>query len=187
MNFPSAPPQSAMNLLVRIDADHVAHRAERNLMTHLQATYDLLVSWDSPEEVALAGLFHSVYGTDAFEHACLLPAERALVRAVIGEEAERLAYLFCALERDEFLADIGSSRLVSRFEDGLIDVSAGETRAMCEILLANEIDLAIAKKGSDRPDKIEKKVGPIYALIKDYVSPAATACYRLATAKKDPL
>jgi SsrA-binding protein len=29
---------------------------------------------------------------------------------------------------------------------------------MCEILFANELDLAIAKKGADRPDKIEKKL-----------------------------
>jgi len=186
MNFTSAPPQAAIDLLVRIDAEHVPHRAERNLMTHLEATYELLASWEAPEPIALAGLFHSVYGTDAFEHACLLLEERAQVRAVIGKEAERLAYLFCALDRDEFFADVGSSRLVSRFGDGVIDVSDGETRAICEILLANEIDLAIAKKGADRPDKIEKKVGAVYALIKDYVSPAAAACYRLATATKDP-
>ena len=48
-----APPQAAIDLLVRIDAELVAHRAERNLMTHLEATYELLVSWDAPEPVAL--------------------------------------------------------------------------------------------------------------------------------------
>ncbi len=184
MNIQSAPPQAAIDLLGQLDARNIAHRANRDLMTHLEATYDLLVSWDAPEAVALAGLFHSVYGTHAFEHACLLPEERAEVRAVIGEGAERLAYLFGALERDEFLADVGSSRLVSRFDDAPVEVSADETRAMCEILLANEIDLAIAKKGADRPDKIKKKVGPIYALIEDFVSPAAKACYLVVTAEK---
>jgi len=184
MNVRPAPPQAALTLLVRLDAERVAHRAERDLMTHLRATYELLVSWEAPEPVALAGLFHSIYGTDAFEHACLLPGERTEVRMVIGEDAERLAYLFCALERDEFLADVGSNRLVSRFGDGLVEVSAFETRAMCEILLANEIDLAIAKKGLGRPDKIMKKVGPIYALIENYVSDAAKACYLAVTAQK---
>ena len=184
MNIQSATPPAAMNLLARLDARRIAHRANRDLITHLEATHDLLVSWKAPEAVALAGLFHSVYGTDAFEQACLLPGERAEVRSVIGKDAERLAYLFGALERDEFLAEVGSNGLVSRFGDEPVEVSACETRAMCEILLANEIDLAIAKKGTNRPDKIKKKIGPIYALIEDYVSPAAKACYLKVTAQK---
>ncbi|MGI9412178.1 MAG: DUF6817 domain-containing protein [Hyphomicrobiales bacterium] len=186
MTRSSAPPQAAVDFLLRLDAGHVAHRAERSLLTHLTATYDLLVSWDATEPVALAGLCHSVYGTDGFEHACLAPDQRDPVRVAIGVEAERLAYLFCAMERDAFFGTLGSNRLESRFGDGEITVSDAETRAMCEILLANEIDLAIAKKGAGRPDKIEKKVGPFYALVGDYVSPAARACYLAVTAEKVP-
>jgi hypothetical protein len=45
-----------------------------------------------------AGLFHSVYGTEYFEPA--RTPKRDAVMAIIGAEAERIAWLWCAIKRD---------------------------------------------------------------------------------------
>jgi hypothetical protein len=175
-----SPPAAIIAFLQELGADKVEHRANRDLLEHLVATYDLLRAWRHDEPVAIAGLMHSVYGTAAFETACLPPSERARVRNVIGSQAERLAFLFSAMDRDQFLNTLGDNKVVSRFDGEQIKITDEETRIMCEILFANELDLAIAKKGADRPDKIEKKLGPTYTQIADYISPEAKQAYLAA-------
>ena len=41
-------------------------------------------------------MFHSIYGTEKFQGFTLPLERRAEVRALIGDRAERLAYLNCA-------------------------------------------------------------------------------------------
>lgn len=170
----------AVMFLKSLGAGKVSHAAERSLLAHLTAVFDVLHTWGHPHHIALAGLMHSIYGTDAFTHACLPPDKRDDVRAVIGDDAERLAYLFSALEREPFLAGLDQNSIASRFGDGPLAVTRDEMRLLCEILFANEYDLAIAKKGLDRPDKIEKKLAPVYTILSDYLSPAAHSAYRKA-------
>ena len=179
-----APPKAAVSFLKELGADTIAHRAGRTLLEHLLATYRLLARWHHEQPVAVAGLMHSVYGTAAFETACLAPSQREPVRAIVGEQAERLAYLFSAMERDQFLDTLGSNLIVSRFGDDTIVVSDADTRNLCEILFANELDLAIAKKGANRPDKIEKKLGPVFNKLAEYLSTPARNAYRDATGQQ---
>jgi hypothetical protein len=175
-----SPPEAIISFLKELGADKIPHLANRFLLKHLIETYSILAGWRHDSSVELAGLMHSVYGTIAFQRACLKPSERQRVRAVIGERAERLVYLFGAMDRDLFLDNLGSNRIVSRFGDGEIELSDEETRNMCEILFANDLDLAIAKKGADRPDKIEKKLGPLYRQTVKFLTPAAQKSYREA-------
>jgi hypothetical protein len=77
----------------------IAHSSRGDLLTHLRNTHDLLESWGNPPSVCRAGLFHSIYGTWHVSHRAMPFSERARVRALIGEEAERLAYIFCVAER----------------------------------------------------------------------------------------
>jgi hypothetical protein len=78
--------------------ESVAHTG-RSYLAHLVGVYRLMAGRGCPEELCRAGLFHSVYGTERFQE-FQLPLEcRAEVRALIGERAERLAYLNCAMDR----------------------------------------------------------------------------------------
>ncbi len=175
-----SPPPGALAFLNSLGAGEVRHKANRALLEHLLVTYSLLVSWRHDEPVALAGLLHSIYGTVAFDEPCVAPTDREKVRAVIGEEAERLAYLFSAMDRERFLETLGSDVVADRFRGEDINITGDETRHMCEILFANEFDLAIAKKGAGRPDRIEKKLAPVYARLEPYLSPGARAAYGAA-------
>jgi hypothetical protein len=153
------PPAPAIAFLEQIGANERRHVADRTLYDHLISTYGLLAGWQAPEEITLAGLFHSVYGTQAFDHPSLPPDQqsRQRVRQIIGETAERLSYLFCAMDRQAFFNDPKTSILIDRFDGSALALLPEDSMALCEILFANEIDLAIAKKGGD-PAKILAKM-----------------------------
>uniref|UniRef100_A0A7S3P5P6 DUF6817 domain-containing protein n=1 Tax=Amphora coffeiformis TaxID=265554 RepID=A0A7S3P5P6_9STRA len=53
-------------------------------------------SWDS---LSRAGLFHSIYGTEGFQGFALPLSERPVIQALIGKEAEYMAFLFCMVDR----------------------------------------------------------------------------------------
>jgi hypothetical protein len=76
--------------------------------------------------------------------------------------------MFCALERDMFLAN-PAGRLANRFDGTALAFRVGDLAAICEIFMANEIDLAIAKKGHD-PNRVIAKVQPIMELLLPHLS-----------------
>jgi hypothetical protein len=69
---------------------------------HLLAVHRLLEECGFPPEVCRAGMFHSIYGTEEFQRFQLSLERRSELRELIGERAERLAYLNCAMDRASF-------------------------------------------------------------------------------------
>ncbi len=101
------------------------------LIEHLLAVHDKLKAWGSREALCQAGLYHSVYGTDNFRQQTVSMSERPAVSAVIGEEAERLAYGFCMLNTRAFLAEIEAD----------LEVSGGQLRDSDRFDAASKLDL----------------------------------------------
>src|SRR5256885_1877256 len=91
--------------LVALGVDQVAHSKTR-FLSHLIGVYRDLKAWGCPEYLTLAGLFHSIYGTEAFQGFALPVEKRAEIRELIGERAERLAYVNCALTRESLDASL---------------------------------------------------------------------------------
>ena len=85
--------------LTSLEADKTRHSG-RTLFEHLKGVHDLLRDWDNPEEVCLAGLYHSIYGTDTFHHKSL--ADRGRLKDMIGEHAEFLVHCFSTKDRPLF-------------------------------------------------------------------------------------
>jgi hypothetical protein len=85
-------------LLRTLDFGEIEHDSHVPFLSHLIGTRRLLVTWGSRPALCDAGLFHSVYGTEYFEPT--RTPERDAVMAIIGAEAERIAWLWCAIERD---------------------------------------------------------------------------------------
>lgn len=116
------------------------------LERHLLATERLLRRFGSRDAVCLAGLFHAVYGTAGIEGRLVDPLARSAVSDVIGPEAEAIAYLYGACDRDRFHQRIGNDALQHRFVDRFArceyPIDARSLRDFCELTLANEIELA---------------------------------------------
>ncbi|MBI1314976.1 hypothetical protein GC176_27095 [bacterium] len=90
-----------------VGATDVAHTS-KTYLAHAIGVYNDLKQWGSSEELARAGMFHSIYGTERFQKFKLDLERRCDVRALIGERAEWLAWLNCAMTRDEYDACIES-------------------------------------------------------------------------------
>jgi hypothetical protein len=86
------------DFLVEIGIDEIPH-THKSYLAHLIAVYRSLEAQGFPEDVCRAGMFHSIYGTEKFQGFTLPLERRDEVRALIGDRAERLAYLNCTMDR----------------------------------------------------------------------------------------
>ena len=93
---PAAGTVTAADFLMQVGATRMPHSG-RSLYEHLAGVSAILHQWGQPEHVDLAGMFHSVYSTSKYKNAVMPMSDRSRLRAVIGEDAERLVYLFAAL------------------------------------------------------------------------------------------
>src|SRR3954447_89374 len=89
------------DFLVGMGVEEVPH-THKSYLAHLIAVFRSLESQGCPQDVCRAGMFHSIYGTERFQGFTLPLERRGEVRALIGDRAERLAYLNCAMERASF-------------------------------------------------------------------------------------
>jgi hypothetical protein len=95
-----------LSILEEAGAGWMPH-SRRSLLEHLLGVRALLEGWRARPALLDAGLFHAVYGTEFFEREPLGPQERDRVRAAIGDEAERLAHLWGALQRRTLADNVG--------------------------------------------------------------------------------
>jgi hypothetical protein len=99
MADPLYKPMTAFLLEIGInDQPH----STKTYIGHLIAVHRLLEQQGCGLDACRAGLFHSVYGTELFQGYKLPLERRGEVRELIGERAERLAYLNCAMDRASF-------------------------------------------------------------------------------------
>ena len=123
-------------------ADEI-HHSDRALLDHLVATAGLLEHWGARAAVCDAGLYHSVYGTEFFRSATVDQARRTSVQQRIGAEAERLAWLFCAMQRDRFEREAAAGTPGAlHFHAGgePTAVTAGEVADLANIVAANAVE-----------------------------------------------
>jgi hypothetical protein len=85
---------------------HLVGHGGQSLEQHLFNTLHILSAWQQPLRVRYAGLVHSVYSTDVFTHQTFAITERDHVRRLVGEAAERLACLFCLVDRRELVSAV---------------------------------------------------------------------------------
>jgi hypothetical protein len=118
--------------------DRVAH-TEKTYLAHLVGLYRDLEALGCPEDVCRAGMFHSIYGTELFQGFKLPLERRGEIRALIGERAERLAYLNCAMDRTSFDRAVAQEGRPCRFRDRLtgeeVELAEADFTDLCRIHL----------------------------------------------------
>lgn len=91
-------PNNLKNYLIAHGAAGTQHSGY-TLWDHLAGVHRILEACDSEKEVCHAGLFHSVYGTQAFKTVTVDRRRRVEIQSLIGKRAEDLVWAFCALPR----------------------------------------------------------------------------------------
>jgi hypothetical protein len=114
-----------------------------SLLDHLVGTREFLRVWGADPEVANAGLFHSVYGTESFADAIKGLDEREAVRRVLGARSEELVYIFSVMTRDSFDAALVNGppyRVEDRTSDRWIDLHEQQFVNLCNLSAANWLE-----------------------------------------------
>jgi hypothetical protein len=124
--------------LVGLGVEEVPH-THKSFLAHLIGVYCYVQARGGSEELCAAGLFHSIYGTELFQGFKLPLERRPEVRELIGERAERLAYLNCAMDRASFDRAAEQTRGPYRFRNRLtgaeVELAADDFDDLCRIHL----------------------------------------------------
>lgn len=155
------------------------------LESHLLGTYGLLMDWGCPGYVCDAGLYHAVYGTQPLKrlgipHKEYSPSDRPGIRGIIGNESERLVYLYGACDRDFLYPQIGSPKAVyrDRFTGKTLELPSQTLKDILEITLANELEICRSGplfKETNRNGYVE-----LFDRFRGLVSAQAYDCYHAA-------
>ena len=169
------PHDGARERLRALGAAAFAH-VNGSLERHLHGTERLLRRFGNREAVCLAGLYHAVYGTAGITGRLVDADARDAIVAIIGAEAEDLAYLYGACDRERFHPRIGSplQRLfIDRFSGAQYRLSEPQFAGFCEITLANEVELAL--DNADFRKRHADELMHLFERMRNVVSAAAYA------------
>ena len=161
--------QNIMDLLHDLNTDESEH-TDGTLLDHLRGTHDYLEQWGNDPEVSLGGLFHSIYGTQSYKMQSASLDDRRRIQDVIGERAERLAFLFCVTRRGQFFEELGKSdaRLHNRIHGTDEPVTKDELRDLIEMEIANYIEfMARTAFTNEELDDFSERVDSARNLITD--------------------
>lgn len=126
------------DFLVDMGVAEIPH-THKSYLAHLIAVYRYLESQGAAPDVCRAGMFHSIYGTELFQGFTLPLERRGEVRALIGERAERIAYINCAMDRASFdlalVRDTEPYRITDRITGAEVAVTRDDFDGLCQVHL----------------------------------------------------
>jgi hypothetical protein len=126
------------DFLVGMGVEQVPH-THKSYLAHLIAVFRSLESQGYPGDVCRAGMFHSIYGTERFQGFTLPLERRHEVRGLIGDRAEGLAYLNCAMNRASFDRALEEGvepyRILDRITSEEVELSKADFDDLCRVHL----------------------------------------------------
>ena len=112
---------------------------ERDLLSHLTGTADVLHSWNADEDLVLAGLFHAVYLTEFF--ACNEPhhENRLNIQNIIGTISEEIVYSYCVMDRRSYISAT-EPQFFDNYRKVTVPVCKELDRHLVELIWANAFE-----------------------------------------------
>ena len=135
--------RSMTDFLVSLGTDSVPHTGEKGFLAHLIGVHRDLESWGCERDVCRAGMFHSIYGTELFQKFSLPLDRRDEVRQLIGERAERLAFVNCVMDRasfDRLILSCGPYRIADRVSGNIIELGEQDFQDLCVVHLCDWLE-----------------------------------------------
>jgi hypothetical protein len=145
--------QRLRGYLIELGLQEVGHyfAAGPTLLAHSLGVYHFMRAHGCSEELCRAGMFHQIYGVEGPAAVFQLSLDcRDEVATLIGERAERLAYLNCAMDRASFdrALERGTPpyRFTDRFAGNEVGVGAAEFDDLCRVQLYDWLE-QVARAG----------------------------------------
>jgi len=133
--------EAAYHMLENLGAADMPHEGGRTLLAHTVGVFKLLHHQGESDDVCLAGLCHSIYGTQYYNSSAT--DDRELVKSVIGEKAERLAWLYCNLDREKFWEFYGQG-MKPTVDGEMISVTLEEENGLFLMVEANNSERIVS-------------------------------------------
>ncbi len=175
--------KSGIEYLRSIECHLVSH-SKRTLLDHLVGTHNLLQSWGASESLCLAGLFHSVYGTEGFHATLAGIPDRKIIINIIGKDAESLAWLFGIRTNQSFWEqirvltrqpDVSAFTFANRLTGQPVPCTKDELLHVINIVLANAIDQV-----QHIPQHFTERHSGMFQQLLPFAMPEASASYTKA-------
>lgn len=171
-------PELLFKRLQELQAGEFAH-LNGPLIDHLKGTADLLTAWGNRDVLCNAGLYHAAYGTDGYSQSLVDLTTRPRIADLIGTEAEEIVYLYGACDRKAFYPRIGTDLQLTfsdRFTGKSFGISHSILRDLCELTLANELE--IAENSESFRAQYGKSLSGLFENMRGLVSDAGFAFFR---------
>jgi hypothetical protein len=171
-----------IDFLRGLGTEDVQHSGEKGFLAHLVAVYRDMEAWGGSQDLCRAALFHSIYGTELFRRWSLPLDRRGDVRALIGERAERIAFINCLMDRSTFdalLESDGPYRLRNRESGETMELSREDFDDLVRLHLCDWLEqVARSERWTYRTDayrRMAKRLGGVAQESFDRVYAAAPA------------
>jgi hypothetical protein len=165
------------SFLLELGMQDVTHPSEINFYAHSVGVSKYFEDLGSPEHLVRAGLYHSIYGAQGFEDFALPISRRAEIAGLIGEDAEKIVYLYCAAS-DESLQDSfdqdGTPRLWDRFLNRPLPVSEQEFTGLLWLTLIDVLEQDARWVRKD-PTNVGARWAPFLRKVSERLGPTAVA------------
>lgn len=131
--------------IIALGAADVGH-TEKTYLAHAIGVYNDMKAWNGTPELCRAALFHSIYGTQGFQGFTLPLDRQPELRALIGDYAEKLAYLNCFMDRDSLDAQVtqaeGPYTIIHRVTGEPMTLTKGEYEDLIRLHLCDWLEQA---------------------------------------------
>ncbi|MEM7536955.1 MAG: DUF6817 domain-containing protein [Chloroflexota bacterium] len=141
------------NYIIELGADTIAH-SNKTYLAHNIGVYNDMRKWTDDPAMSEAGLFHSIYGTEGFQRFQLPLERRDELRSLIGERAEKLAYLHCFMLRESLDAQLtqkeGPYHITNRETNEIMTLTKEEYDDLVCLHLCNWLELVERTRNWDK-------------------------------------
>ena len=132
--------RKAERYLERLGCDALPHLKDQSLLEHLKRVADWLDQQGSDEKTILAGLCHSLYGTEFYTRAPLPHSDRSLLRRLIGDFSEEIVWQFGRAKSATFLATNDTLTFTDRVTTEPTTLRESSAHSFAEVVVANGYD-----------------------------------------------
>ena len=135
-------PDTILEKLGQYNLQGFSH-TDSGLASHLKGTYEILKSWNCPEALCIAGLCHSIYGTESYRQNPIEISERNNIKSIIGDDAESMAYIFGAHTKESLWGNLKRNndfKITDRLTSEEINLSKEQLNGLITLTLGNWLE-----------------------------------------------